>query len=38
MVGLSPKAARELASRFGEEYRLSAEDENRPFIEMSGRK
>ena len=38
MVGLSPKAARELASRFGEEYRLSAEDENRQFVEMSGRK
>jgi arginyl-tRNA synthetase len=38
VVGLSPKAARELAERFGEEYRLSAEDEKKPFVEMSGRK
>ncbi|HTR04239.1 MAG TPA: arginine--tRNA ligase [Thermoanaerobaculia bacterium] len=38
MVVLSPKAARELAERFGEEYRLSAEDEKKPFVEMSGRK
>ena len=38
MVALSPKAARELAERFGEEYRLSAEDEKKPFVEMSGRK
>src|SRR5262249_35726250 len=37
-VVLSPKAARELADRFGDEYRLSAEDEKKPFIEMSGRK
>ena len=37
-VALSPKAARELAERFGEEYRLSAEDESKPFVEMSGRK
>ncbi len=38
IVALSPKAARELADRFGEEYRLSAEDEKKPFVEMSGRK
>ena len=38
IVGLSPAAARELAQRFGEEYRLSAEDEKKPFVEMSGRK
>ena len=37
-MALSPKAARELAERFGEEYRLSAEDEKKPFVEMSGRK
>ena len=38
IVALSPKAARELAGRFGEEYRISAEDEKKPFVEMSGRK
>ena len=38
IVALSPRAARELAERFGEEYRLSAEDEKKPFVEMSGRK
>ena len=38
IVALSPKAARELAARFGEEYRLSPEDEKKPFVEMSGRK
>jgi arginyl-tRNA synthetase len=38
IVALSPRAARELSSRFGEEYRLSAEDEKKPFVEMSGRK
>ncbi|HSS44042.1 MAG TPA: arginine--tRNA ligase [Thermoanaerobaculia bacterium] len=38
VVALSPKAARELAERFGEEYRLSPEDEKKPFVEMSGRK
>ncbi len=38
IVALSPKAARELADRFGEEYRLSSEDEKKPFVEMSGRK
>ena len=38
IVALSPKAARELADRFGEEYRLSPEDEKKPFVEMSGRK
>ena len=38
IVALSPKAARELSERFGEEYRLSAEDEKKPFVEMSGRK
>ncbi len=38
IVALSPKAARALAERFGEEYRLSAEDEKKPYVEMSGRK
>jgi arginyl-tRNA synthetase len=38
IVALSPRAARELAERFGEEYRLSPEDEKKPFVEMSGRK
>jgi arginyl-tRNA synthetase len=38
IVALSPAAARELAERFGEEYRLSAEDEKKPYVEMSGRK
>ncbi|HYK43162.1 MAG TPA: arginine--tRNA ligase [Thermoanaerobaculia bacterium] len=38
IVALSPRAARELAERFGEEYRLSAEDEQKPYVEMSGRK
>jgi len=38
IVALSPRAARQLAERFGEEYRLSAEDEQKPFVEMSGRK
>jgi arginyl-tRNA synthetase len=37
-VGLSAKAARELSERFGEEYRLSPEDEKKPFVEMSGRR
>jgi arginyl-tRNA synthetase len=37
-VGLTPRAARELAERFQEEYRLSPEDEKKPFVEMSGRK
>jgi arginyl-tRNA synthetase len=38
VVALSPRAARELASRFGEEYRLTPEEEKKPFVEMSGRK
>ncbi len=38
VVALSPRAARELATRFGEEYRLTAEDEKKPYVEMSGRK
>jgi len=38
IVALSPKAARQLADRFGEEYRLTPEDEKKPFVEMSGRK
>ena len=38
IVALSPRAARELAERFGEEYRLSAEDEKKSYVEMSGRK
>ncbi|MGE5275384.1 MAG: arginine--tRNA ligase [Acidobacteriota bacterium] len=38
IVALSPAAARQLAERFGEEYRLTAEDEKKPFVEMSGRK
>ena len=37
-VALTPRAARELAERFQEEYRLSPEDEKKPFVEMSGRK
>ena len=37
-VALTPRAARELAQRFQEEYRLSPEDEKKPFVEMSGRK
>jgi len=38
IVALSPRAARELSERFGEEYRLSEEDEKKPYVEMSGRK
>ena len=38
IVALSPKAARELAERFGEEYRMAPEDEKKPYVEMSGRK
>ena len=38
VVALSPRAARELAERFGEEYRLTQEDEKKPYVEMSGRK
>jgi arginyl-tRNA synthetase len=38
MVTLTPRAARDLADRFQEEYRLSPEDEKKPFVEMSGRK
>ncbi len=38
IVALSPKAARQLADRFGEEYRLTPEDERKPFVEMSGRR
>jgi arginyl-tRNA synthetase len=38
IVALSPRAARELAARFGEEYRLGPEDEKKAFVEMSGRK
>jgi arginyl-tRNA synthetase len=38
MVALSTAAARQLAERFGEEYRLTAEDEKKPFVVMSGRK
>jgi arginyl-tRNA synthetase len=38
IVALSPKAARQLAERFGEEYRLTPEDELKPYVEMSGRK
>ena len=38
MVALTPRAARDLADRFEEEYRLSPEDEKKPFVEMSGRK
>jgi arginyl-tRNA synthetase len=38
MVALTPRAARDLADRFQEEYRLSEEDEKKPFVEMSGRK
>jgi len=38
VVALSPKAARELSERFGDEYRLTPEEEKKPYIEMSGRK
>ena len=38
MVALTPRAARDLAERFQEEYRLSEEDEKKPFVEMSRRK
>jgi arginyl-tRNA synthetase len=38
MVALSPAAARELSERFGDEYRLTAEEEKKPFVEMSGRR
>ena len=38
IVALSPKAARQLAERFGAEYRLTPEDEKKPFVEMSGRR
>jgi arginyl-tRNA synthetase len=38
IVALTPKAARELADRFGEEYRLSPDDEKKAYVEMSGRK
>jgi arginyl-tRNA synthetase len=39
MVALTPGAVRELArGAGGEDYVLSAEDEKKPFIEMSGRK
>jgi arginyl-tRNA synthetase len=38
VVALSPGAARDLATRFGEEYRLTEEEEKKPYVEMSGRK
>jgi len=38
IVALSPKAARDLSERFGDEYRLTPEEEKKPFVEMSGRK
>ncbi len=38
VVALSPAAARELATRFDEEYRLTPEEEQKPYVEMSGRK
>jgi arginyl-tRNA synthetase len=38
VVALSPRAARGLATRFGEEYRLTSEEEKKPYVEMSGRK
>ncbi len=38
IVALTPRAARELAEKFGEEYRLSPEDEKKFYVEMSGRK
>lgn len=38
VVALSPKAARELSERFGDEYRLTPEEEKKPYVEMSGRK
>jgi len=38
VVALTPRAARELAERFGEEYRLTPEDEKKSYVEMSGRR
>jgi arginyl-tRNA synthetase len=38
IVALSPQAARQLAERYGEEYRLTPEDEQKPYVEMSGRR
>src|SRR6185369_17866720 len=37
-VALTPATVRRLAEKFGDEYRLSPEDEKKPWVEMSGRK
>jgi len=38
MVALTPATVRRLAASFGDAYRLSPEDEKKPWVEMSGRK
>jgi arginyl-tRNA synthetase len=38
MVALTPATVKRLAESFGDEYRLSPEDEEKPWVEMSGRK
>jgi arginyl-tRNA synthetase len=38
MVALTPGTVRRLSEEFGDEYRLSPEDEKKAFVEMSGRK
>jgi arginyl-tRNA synthetase len=38
MVALTPRTVRRLAELYGDEYRLSEEDEHKAFVEMSGRK
>jgi arginyl-tRNA synthetase len=38
MVALTPKTVRRLHDEYGDEYRLSEEDERKAFVEMSGRK
>ena len=38
MVALTPKTVRRLHEVYGDEYRLSEEDEKKAFVEMSGRK
>jgi arginyl-tRNA synthetase len=38
MVALTPGTVRRLSESYGDEYRLSEEDEKKPFVEMSGRR
>ncbi|MGH9442071.1 MAG: arginine--tRNA ligase [Thermoanaerobaculia bacterium] len=38
MVALTPRTVRRLHDVYGDEYRLSEEDEKKSFVEMSGRK